>query len=133
MCIRDSTKRVLDSVLGVASDVLGERITPSVYKSLCKSGSRAAKAKVSKVMDSALALDALDLYCSDIYKRKLSDSYWVCDDVQKVVDSFKLDGLSDASGSCLVSTTPFDESLSAGKQVSCFRCGSKSDIYIMLL
>lgn len=128
-----NTKRVLDSVLGVASDVLGERITPSVYKSLCKSGSRAAKAKVSKVMDSALALDALDLYCSDIYKRKLSDSYWVCDDVQKVVDSFKLDGLSDASGSCLVSTTPFDESLSAGKQVSCFRCGSKSDIYIMLL
>lgn len=128
-----NTKRVLDSVLGVASDVLGERITPSVYKSLCKSGSRAAKAKVSKVMDSALAMDALDLYCSDIYKRKLSDSYWVCDDVQKVVDSFKLDGLSDASGSCLVSTTPFDESLSAGKQVSCFRCGSKSDIYIMLL
>ena len=128
-----NTKRVLDSVLGVASDVLGERITSSVYKSLCKSGSRAAKAKVSKVMDSALAMDALDLYCSDIYKRKLSDSYWVCDDVQKVVDSFKLDGLSDASGSCLVSTTPFDESLSAGKQVSCFRCGSKSDIYIMLL
>lgn len=128
-----NTKRVLDSVLGVASDVLGERITPSVYKSLCKSGSRAAKAKVSKVMDSALAMDALDLYCSDIYKRKLSDSYWVCDDVQKVVDSFKLDGLSDASGSCLVSTTPFDESLSAGKQVSCFRCGSKSNIYIMLL
>lgn len=128
-----NTKRVLDSVLGVASDVLGERLTPSVYKSLCKSGSRAAKAKVSKVMDSALVMDALDLYCSDIYKRKLSDSYWVCDDVQKVVDSFKLDGLSDASGSCLVSTTPFDESLSAGKQVSCFRCGSKSDIYIMLL
>lgn len=128
-----NTKRVLDSVLGVASDVLGERLTPSVYKSLCKSGSRAAKAKVSKVMDSALAMDALDLYCSDIYKRKLSDSYWVCDDVQKVVDSFKLDGLSDASGSCLVSTTPFDESLSAGKQVTCFRCGSKSDIYIMLL
>ena len=128
-----NTKRILDSVLGVASDVLGERLTPSVYKSLCKSGSRAAKAKVSKVMDSALVMDALDLYCSDIYKRKLSDSYWVCDDVQKVVDSFKLDGLSDASGSCLVSTTPFDESLSAGKQVSCFRCGSKSDIYIMLL
>ena len=128
-----NTKRILDSVLGVASDVLGERLTPSVYKSLCKSGSRAAKAKVSKVMDSALAMDALDLYCSDIYKRKLSDSYWVCDDVQKVADSFKLDGLSGASGSCLVSTTPFDESLSAGKQVSCFRCGSKSDIYIMLL
>lgn len=127
-----NTKRVLDSVLGVASDVLGERITPSVYKSLCKSGSRAAKAKVYKVMDSALVMDALDLYCSDIYKRKLSDSYWVCDDVQKVVDSFKLDGLSGASGSCLVSTTPFDESLSAGKQVSCFKCGSKSDIYIML-
>lgn len=128
-----NTKRVLDSVLGVASDVLGERLTPSVYKSLCKSGSRAAKAKVSKVMDSALAMDALDLYCSDIYKRKLSDSYWVCDDVQKVADSFKLDGLSGASGSCLVSTTPFDESLSAGKQVTCFKCGSKSDIYIMLL
>lgn len=128
-----NTKRILDSVLGVASDVLGERLTPSVYKSLCKSGSRAAKAKVSKVMDSALAMDALDLYCSDIYKRKLSDSYWVCDDVQKVADSFKLDGLSGASGSCLVSTTPFDESLSAGKQVTCFKCGSKSDIYIMLL
>ena len=128
-----NTKRVLDSVLGVASDVLGERLTPSVYKSLCKSGSRAAKAKVSKVMDSALAMDALDLYCPDIYKRKLSDSYWVCDDVQKVADSFKLDGLSGASGSCLVSTTPFDESLSAGKQVTCFKCGSKSDIYIMLL
>lgn len=128
-----NTKRVLDSVLGVASDVIGERITPSVYKSLCKSGSRAAKVKVSKVMDSALSMDALDLYCSDIYKRKLSDSYWVCDDVQKVVDSFKLDGLSGASGSCLVSTTPFDESLSAGKQVTCFKCGSKSDIYIMLL
>lgn len=128
-----NTKRILDSVLGVASDVLGERLTPSVYKSLCKSGSRAAKAKVSKVMDSALAMDALDLYCSDIYKRKLSDSYWVCDDVQKVADSFKLDGLSSASGSCLVSTTPFDASLSADKKVSCFRCGSKSDIYIMLL
>lgn len=128
-----NTKRVLDSVLGVASDVLGERLTPSVYKSLCKSGSRAAKAKVSKVMDSALVMDALDLYCPDIYKRKLSDSYWVCDDVQKVADSFKLDGLSGASGSCLVSTTPFDESLSAGKQVTCFKCGSKSDIYIMLL
>ena len=128
-----NTKRILDSVLGVASDVLGKRLTPSVYKSLCKSGSRAAKAKVSKVMDSALAMDALDLYCSDIYKRKLSDSYWVCDDVQKVADSFKLDGLSGASGSCLVSTTPFDESLSAGKQVTCFKCGSKSDIYIMLL
>ena len=127
-----NTKRVLDSVLGVASDVLGERLTPSVYKSLCKSGSRAAKAKVSKVMDSALAMDALDLYCSDIYKRKLSDSYWVCDDVQKVADSFKLDGLSGASGSCLVSTTPFDASLSADKKVSCFKCGSKSDIYIML-
>ena len=127
-----NTKRILDSVLGVASDVLGERLTPSVYKSLCKSGSRAAKAKVSKVMDSALAMDALDLYCSDIYKRKLSDSYWVCDDVQKVADSFKLDGLSGASGSCLVSTTPFDASLSADKKVSCFKCGSKSDIYIML-
>lgn len=128
-----NTKRVLDSVLGVASDVLGERLTPSVYKSLCKSGSRAAKAKVSKVMDSALAMDALDLYCPDIYKRKLSDSYWVCDDVQKVADSFKLDGLSGASGSCLVSTTPFDESLSAGKQVACFKCGSKSDIYILIV
>ena len=128
-----NTKRVLDSVLGVASDVLGERLTPSVYKSLCKSGSRAAKAKVSKVMDSALAMDALDLYCPDIYKRKLSDSYWVCDDVQKVADSFKLDGLSGASGSCLVSTTPFDESLSAGKQVTCFKCGSKSDIYILIV
>lgn len=128
-----NTKRILDSVLGVASDVLGERLTPSVYKSLCKSGSRAAKAKVSKVMDSALAMDALDLYCSDIYKRKLSDSYWVCDDVQKVADSFKLDGLSGASGSCLVSTTPFDESLSAGKQVTCFKCGSKSDIYILIV
>lgn len=128
-----NTKRVLDSVLGVASDVLGERLTPSIYKSLCKSGSRAAKAKVSKVMDSALAMDALDLYCSDIYKRKLSDSYWVCDDVQKVADSFKLDGLSGASGSCLVSTTPFDESLSAGKQVTCFKCGSKSDIYILIV
>lgn len=128
-----NTKRVLDSVLGVASDVLGERLTPSVYKSLCKSGSRAAKAKVSKVMDSALAMDALDLYCPDIYKRKLSDSYWVCDDVQKVADSFKLDGLSGTSGSCLVSTTPFDESLSAGKQVTCFKCGSKSDIYILIV
>lgn len=85
--VRD-LKRVMDSVLSVASDSLGERISVSQYRSLCKSSSKKAVAKVEKIADTAIKMDALDLLCPALYKERLTDSVWVCDSVSDVAASF---------------------------------------------
>lgn len=99
--IRD-TRKVMDSVLAVASESLGERISPALYRSLQKSSSKRARQKVAKVVDTALLMGELDLLCPALYKERLTDSHWMCDDVFKVVDSFGLDKSSFRPGACSV-------------------------------
>ena len=121
--VRD-TRRVMDSVLVVASERLGERITGSMYRSMCGSSSKKAMAKVSCVLDSAVMLNELDLVCPALYKRRMTDSVWVCDDVYKVVDSFGLDASLFHDGGCVLSS----ESL--GSTCHSFKVGSR-ELFIL--
>lgn len=106
--IRDR-KRVMDSVLSVASDALGERLTFSQYKSMMRSSSKKALAKVQKVVDTAVRMGELDLVCPELYKRRLTDTAWVCDSVGAVAKAFKFDLPSvDADSPCEVSLSAFD-------------------------
>lgn len=128
-----NTRKVLDSVLSVASEIMGERISAANYKSLCKSSSKAAKAKVQRVVDTAVVMNELDLICPDLYKRKLTDSYWVCDNALRVSDSFKLDASFAAGHGCLVSNAPLDADVVAGREVSSFKLKNGSELHVVLI
>ena len=95
-------RKVMDSVLAVASESLGERISPALYRSLQKSSSKRARQKVAKVVDTALLMGELDLLCPALYKERLTDSHWMCDDVFKVADSLGLDKSKFRPGACSV-------------------------------
>lgn len=128
-----NTRKVLDSVLSVASEIMGERISAANYKSLCKSSSKAAKAKVQRVVDTAVVMNELDLICPDLYKRKLTDSYWVCDNASRVSDSFKLNASFDAGHGCLVSNAPLDADVVADREVSSFKLKNGSELHVVLV
>lgn len=128
-----NTRKVLDSVLSVASEIMGERISAANYKSLCKSSSKAAKAKVQRVVDTAVVMNELDLICPDLYKRKLTDSYWVCDNASRVSDSFKLDASFAAGHGCLVSNAPLDTDVVADREVSSFKLKNGSELHVVLI
>lgn len=128
-----NTRKVLDSVLSVASEIMGERISVANYKSLCKSSSKAAKAKVQRVVDTAVVMNELDLICPDLYKRKLTDSYWVCDNASRVSDSFKLDASFAAGHGCLVSNVPLDADVVADREVSSFKLKNGSELHVVLV
>ena len=128
-----NTRKVLDSVLSVASEIMGERISAANYKSLCKSSSKAAKAKVQRVVDTAVVMNELDLICPDLYKRKLTDSYWVCDNASRVSDSFKLDASFAAGHGCLVSNAPLDADVVAAREVSSFKLKNGSELHVVLI
>ena len=128
-----NTRKVLDSVLSVASEIMGERISAANYKSLCKSSSKAAKAKVQRVVDSAVVMNELDLICPDLYKRKLTDSYWVCDNASRVSDSFKLNASFAAGHGCLVSNAPLDADVVADREVSSFKLKNGSELHVVLV
>lgn len=128
-----NTRKVLDSVLSVASEIMGERISAANYKSLCKSSSKAAKAKVQRVVDTAVVMNELDLICPDLYKRKLTDSYWVCDNASRVSDSFKLDAAFAAGHGCLVSNAPLDADVVADREVSSFKLKNGSELHVVLI
>ena len=128
-----NTRKVLDSVLSVASEIMGERISAANYKSLCKSSSKAAKAKVQRVVDTAVVMNELDLICPDLYKRKLTDSYWVCDNASRVSDSFKLDAAFAAGHGCLVSNAPLDADVVADREVSSFKLKNGSELHVVLV
>lgn len=128
-----NTRKVLDSVLSVASEIMGERISAANYKSLCKSSSKAAKAKVQRVVDTAVVMNELDLICPDLYKRKLTDSYWVCDNASHVSDSFKLDASFAAGHGCLVSNAPLDADVVADREVSSFKLKNGSELHVVLV
>lgn len=117
--VRD-LKRVMDSVLSVASDSLGERISVSQYRSLCKSSSKKAVVKVEKIADTAIKMDALDLLCPALYKERLTDSVWVCDSVSDVAASFGF-SVSDENKDrrCELSMTSSEDSVpvTVGKSV----------------
>ena len=128
-----NTRKVLDSVLSVASEIMGERISAANYKSLCKSSSKAAKAKVQRVVDTAVVMNELDLICPDLYKRKLTDSYWVCDNASRVSDSFKLNASFAAGHGCLVSNAPLDADVVADREVSSFKLKNGSELHVVLV
>lgn len=128
-----NTRKVLDSVLSVASEIMGERISAANYKSLCKSSSKAAKAKVQRVVDTAVVMNELDLICPDLYKRKLTDSYWVCDNASHVSDSFKLNASFAAGHGCLVSNAPLDADVVADREVSSFKLKNGSELHVVLV
>lgn len=128
-----NTRKVLDSVLSVASELMGERISAANYKSLCKSSSKAAKAKVQRVVDTAVVMNELDLICPDLYKRKLTDSYWVCDNASRVSDSFKLNASFAAGHGCLVSNAPLDADVVAAREVSSFKLKNGSELHVVLV
>lgn len=128
-----NTRKVLDSVLSVASEIMGECISAANYKSLCKSSSKAAKAKVQRVVDTAVVMNELDLICPDLYKRKLTDSYWVCDNASHVSDSFKLDAAFAAGHGCLVSNAPLDADVVADREVSSFKLKNGSELHVVLV
>lgn len=128
-----NTRKVLDSVLSVASEIMGERISAANYKSLCKSSSKAAKAKVQRVVDTAVVMNELDLICPDLYKRKLTDSYWVCDNASRVSDSFKLNASFAAGHGCLVSNAPLDADVVADREVSSFKFKNGSELHVVLV
>lgn len=128
-----NTRKVLDSVLSVASEIMGERISAANYKSLCKSSSKAAKAKVQRVVDTAVVMNELDLICPDLYKRKLTDYYWVCDNASHVSDSFKLDATFAAGHGCLVSNAPLDADVVADREVSSFKLKNGSELHVVLV
>lgn len=128
-----NTRKVLDSVLSVASEIMGERISAANYKSLCKSSSKTAKAKVQRVVDTAVVMNELDLICPDLYKRKLTDSYWVCDNASHVSDSFKLDAAFAAGHGCLVSNAPLDADVVADREVSSFKLKNGSELHVVLV
>lgn len=117
--VRD-LKRVMDSVLSVASDSLGERISVGQYRSLCKSSSKKAVAKVEKIADTAIKMDALDLLCPALYKERLTDSVWVCDSVSDVAASFGF-SVSDENKNrrCALSMVPSEDTVpvTVGKSV----------------
>lgn len=124
--IRDR-KRVMDSVFSVASDALGERLTFSQYKSMLRSSSKKALAKVQKVVDTAVRMGELDLVCPELYKRRLTDTAWVCDSVGAVAKAFKFDLPSvDANSPCEVSLSAFD-----GDCMN-FKAGSET-VYLRLI
>ena len=119
--VRD-TKRVMDSVLAVASESLGERMTNALYRSLQKSGSKRAQQKVRKVVDTAILMGELDLVCPELYKERLTDSHWVCDSAHTVMQAFgqSVDGVADSR--CLLATEPFE---CADRKITSFKVGSR--------
>lgn len=119
--VRD-TKRVMDSVLAVASESLGERVTNALYRSLQKSSSKRAQQKVRKVVDTAILMGELDLVCPELYKERLTDSHWVCDSAHTVMQAFgqSVDGVADSR--CLLATEPFE---CADRKVTSFKVGSR--------
>lgn len=100
--------RVMDSVLSVASELLGERVSASQYRSMLKSGSKKCAAKVQKVVDTAIMMDALDLVCPTLYKERLTDSCWVCDSVADVEKVFKWKSGASGDARCVVSKDPIE-------------------------
>lgn len=119
--VRD-TKRVMDSVLAVASESLGERVTNALYRSLQKSSSKRAQEKVRKVVDTAILMGELDLVCPELYKERLTDSHWVCDSAHTVMQAFgqSVDGVADSR--CLLATEPFE---CADRKITSFKVGSR--------
>lgn len=117
---------VLDSVLSKASEAIGSRVSPSLYRSMQSSSSKAAKAKLRKVTDAAVSLDALDVVCPTLYKEKESDKFWVADSVKALADSFGAVLPNDVDGRCIVSSMPIPSEVSEGRYKFSLSVGSST-------
>ena len=125
-----NTRKVLDSVLSVASEMSGSRITASRYRSMLKAGGKRNKELLSNVVSAVLMTDNLDLVCDSLYRRKLGDTFWMCDNGEKLVKAFKLQ--DSITGPCLVSTTPFDTRVSENREVKSIPVGGHT-LYVLSL
>lgn len=125
-----NTRKVLDSVLSVASEMSGSRITASRYRSMLKAGGKRNKELLSNVVSAVLMTDNLDLVCDSLYRRKLGDTFWMCDNGAKLVKAFKLQ--DSITGPCLVSTTPFDTRVSENREVKSIPVGGHT-LYVLSL
>lgn len=125
-----NTRKVLDSVLSVASEMSGSRITASRYRSMLKAGGKRNKELLSNVVSAVLMTDNLDLVCDSLYRRKLGDTFWMCDNGEKLVKAFKLQ--DSIAGPCLVSTTPFDTRVSENREVKSIPVGGHT-LYVLSL
>lgn len=125
-----NTRKVLDSVLSVASEMSGSRITASRYRSMLKAGGKRNKELLSNVVSAVFMTDNLDLVCDSLYRRKLGDTFWMCDNGEKLVKAFKLQ--DSIAGPCLVSTTPFDTRVSENREVKSIPVGGHT-LYVLSL
>ena len=100
--LRD-TERALQDAIDVAAKVMGrDSISVEDYKSLRDSNPN--DPMVMAVADSTFTLDALDLICPDLYKRKFTDKVWVADSAEVLSDSFNVDVKEMGDAPVVVST-----------------------------
>lgn len=125
-----NTRKVLDSVLALASTIAGTKITASKYRSMQNSGGKRNRELLKTVLDTVFMTDHLDLVCDSLYRRKLGDTFWVCDDAAKVASAFKFS--SDITGPCMVSSAPFDAALVGDRVVDSVPVGSHTLYFIRL-
>ena len=96
-----NTRTVLDSVLALASKVAD--CSPMSIDDYC-AACAAKKVPASHlkymgaVADTVFQLNELDLICDSLYKRKLSDSFWVSDCGAPVAEAFGIELDEDAAG-----------------------------------
>ena len=117
-----NTRKVLDSVLAVASGISGTKITASKYRSMQNGGGRRNRQLLQTVLDAVFLTDNLDLVCDSLYRRKLGDTFWVCDNAAKVARAFKV--AADITGPCLVSSAPFDAAVAGDHVVDSIPVGA---------
>lgn len=100
--LRD-TERALKDALEVAAKITGsEPMTIEEYKQM--RDENPDDPRVQAVADSTLTLDALDLICPELYKRKFTDSVWIADSAEAISDAFNVDTQELGSSPVVVST-----------------------------
>lgn len=117
-----NTRKVLDSVLALASTIAGTKITASKYRSMQNGGGKRNRQLLQTVLDAVFLTDNLDLVCDSLYRRKLGDTFWVCDSADKVARAFKV--ATDITGPCLVSSVPFDVEVAGDRVVDSVPVGA---------
>lgn len=96
-----NTRTVLDSVLTLASKVADcSPMSIDDYCAACAAKKVPAShlKYMSAVADTVFQLNELDLICDSLYKRKLSDSFWVSDCGGPVAEAFGIELDEDAVG-----------------------------------
>mgnify|MGYP005810634715 CR=1 FL=1 len=85
--VRD-TKEAFNRVLSIASKVVGDSITMDSYQEAVKSDNSTI---LDAVSESVMTTGDLDLVCPSLYKKKLTDPYWVVDDATDLEESFNVE------------------------------------------